>query len=226
MAKLNSLEYNGQKIDYTNPDDPDGNGTPNTASSTSVFDWLQTRLEALSKATDRLKAKAENYISYVSKNKTLNKAIRSTTSEINAQSQAYSNYLARFHALGLSEEYRNKIRNGSLNIETMDTSTEAGKALADKISEGQELWDKIQGCNDSITTLTSSLKDLNKQKLDNIVEYFDNISANSDAVIEKLDARLAYRSVNGDSSVSSYQKNILLKQKQEAEKNLATLQKK
>lgn len=226
MAKLNSLEYNGQKIDYTNPDDPDGNGTPNTASSTSVFDWLQTRLEALSKATDRLKAKAENYISYVSKNKTLNKAIRSATSEINAQSQAYSNYLARFHALGLSEEYRNKIRNGSLDIETMDTSTEAGKALADKISEGQELWDKIQGCNDSITTLTSSLKDLNKQKLDNIVEYFDNISANSNAVIEKLAARLAYRSVNGDSSVSSYQKNILQKQKQEAEKNLATLQKK
>lgn len=98
-----------------------------TASSSSAketkefseeLNWIEKLINRVSTALDKLKDKVSNtYIGWSIRNNSLSKAMEKTNDEINVQQQAYEKYMQKAASVGLSQEYVNKIQNGSLDIE-------------------------------------------------------------------------------------------------------------
>ena len=159
-------------------------------------DWIPTALAILKKKTqDYIKA-VEKQIGYIAKNKTLDKAIQNVTDEINLNQKAVERYKKQAsdfaQRAGLSSDIVKKIQEGEINIEEYDENTRKA------IKTYQTWWDKAKGCLDTIESLNDQLYTLSKQKLDNIVTYFDNITKNLDAKIENYNGKVSLKEALGE----------------------------
>lgn len=169
------LDLSTISTDFSSTFSPEVNDTSSKDSS-ETFDWIETRIQNLTDALDKLKAKADDtYSSWSARNSNLQSAIAKTQEAINLQAQAYNAYMAQANSVGLSETYKSLVRNGALNISTITDDK-----LADKINEYQSWYEKAKDCLDTQQDLQDSLNELNSQK-------FENLQSQYDAMIESLE---------------------------------------
>ena len=83
--------------------------------------------------------------------------------------QAYNRYIQEANSVGLDEAWASKVRDGSINIETI-----TDESLMDKIKDYENLYNKPLDVQDIIADYQSQLLDLATEKLDNIEQYFEN----------------------------------------------------
>lgn len=60
----------------------------------------------------------------------LKRQVKATEKQIVANEKASDAYMKKAESIGLSEEYKNKVINGTLTVEEIDTSSDSGKQLA------------------------------------------------------------------------------------------------
>ena len=83
--------------------------------------------------------------------------------------QAYNRYIQEANSVGLDEAWASKVRDGSINIETI-----TDESLMDKIKDYENWYNKALDVQDIIADYQSQLLDLATEKLDNIEQYFEN----------------------------------------------------
>lgn len=83
--------------------------------------------------------------------------------------QAYNRYIQEANSVGLDEAWASKVRDGSINIETI-----TDESLMDKIKDYENWYNKALDVQDTIADYQSQLLDLATEKLDNIEQYFEN----------------------------------------------------
>lgn len=141
-----------------------------------LIDWIPTYLAVLKKRTTELIGAADDALHYLTKNKTIDSAIDNVAQEINANVAAvmrYRTFLADYAIRGnLSDELIATIQNGDIDI-TQYKDENTVKA----IQGYQQYWEKLKACLDTISALNDQMEELSKQKLDNVVNYFDQIDS-------------------------------------------------
>ena len=182
-------------------------------------------IEKISDQTGRLIDKVERFFSWQKKNAMINRAVKSTDKEINANQKQISQLITAVKKVkgvsdlyakkmdkigeGLSGDYKNKIKNGTLQIEDIeDTDLQEtiknyekwyGK-LQDCKETMDEYNDSVQECRDAISSLYEQQRDLIRQKLDNILSYYSDMDSYLSSITSKIESIISLNDEMGKRS--------------------------
>lgn len=183
-----------------------------------LHDWITRALDVAEKRTQALVDSVKDFVGYMAQNKQLDKALESTRKEIELNQQAYVRYMQQAadvqDQLDLSDEIVRKIHEGVIDIESYDETTQK------KIAEYQEWYEKAENCKDAIEELKDQERELQLQRMDNIIEDYENRLDYISDQSEKVQREIEYqRAVGMEVQASSYEELI-----QGEQKKIAALQ--
>lgn len=75
------------------------------------------------------------------------------TQQINTQNQAYTRYMQQANSVGLSSDWMDKVKNG-----TIDISTITDEDLSDKIKDFQDFYEKAIEAKDAVADLHEEIR--------------------------------------------------------------------
>lgn len=148
-----------------------------------TYNWIEIFLENLAKKSNALIDKASKFISWSKKNAMINRAVKATDKQITGQTNAYAYYAEKARKVGLNNAYIDKIQNGTLTMEDMQN-----EKLSGKIEKYQEWYDRMVACEDAINELYDQERDLIRQKLDNVLDYYSDLDSYMSSVVSKMDS--------------------------------------
>lgn len=175
--------------------------------SKGIIDWIEILFKRVERWIGILKNRMEDvYNSWEDRDWSVKQSIKETTKEIKLQQRAADRYRQEAESVDLSEHLKQLTRDGTINIREYDSDT------VSKIQEYQKWYDLYLDCTDAVDDLNRSLKDLYKQKFDNIITKWNNkIQQLSDSqehlnsiVKQRTDAASDYVGFS-NSRVASYQ---------------------
>lgn len=207
-TKVNPTVSLGNKNNSSKDSSNKSKSKDKTKPTAQIFDFIERRINKLTKTIDYAKAKIEALFTVKAKNSQLDTALKNTTNLINAQKKAANKYQAYADKLaknatkgkkGLKQSEVNKyiklIENGSLTKEAI--SSIKNEKLKTFIENYQTYYDKAQEAKKAVQDNIASIVELNKQKLDNITSYYDALISKIDATTSKLEAQISLqKSVN------------------------------
>ena len=136
-----------------------------------TIDWIEVAIDRIERAIDQLDTKANSvYRTWSERNGELTKQISEVGNEIALQQKAYDEYIKEANSVGLSEVYAAKVRDGTIDIETI-----TDEDLAEKIKSYTEWYEKALDCQDAILELTEAESELYAQRFENIQSQYDGI---------------------------------------------------
>ncbi|MEZ3504491.1 MAG: hypothetical protein K1W25_13750, partial [Lachnospiraceae bacterium] len=147
------------------------------------YNWIERLLDRLEKITEKWKSYADKFQTWWNKNRSLNHAIKATQTEIGANSEAHDYYRKKADSVGLNRKYRDLVENGKILIEDI-----TDEELADKIDQYQEWYDKAKDVQNRIDELYDSERDLIRQKLDNVLDYYGDLDSYLSSVTAKMES--------------------------------------
>lgn len=107
-----------------------------TEETKETLDWIERKIKEIEREIENLEQKASaTYKSWSTRNSALASEMTKVTEEISIQEQAYQRYMQEANSVGLSEEYASKVRNGTIDIETITDEN-----LIEQINEYQEWY--------------------------------------------------------------------------------------
>ena len=134
-----------------------------------TFDWIEIAINRISEAIDRVKVKAESAFKTLTKrNNAAAEEISLITDKINTQNSAYTRYMQQANSVGLSSDWQNKVKNG-----TIDISTITDEDLSDKIKDFQEFYEKAIEAKDAVADLHEEIAKLYQDRFENISNKYE-----------------------------------------------------
>lgn len=142
--------------------------------STQAKDWIETALDRLERIVEKYQDIAESdYSNYKSSEKNYDKALKNLNEQLQTQKDSRAKYVAKTNevasAVGLSDELKKKVQNGTINIESLSEDDKK------RVDAYQEWYEKILDCDKAIRELTKSQKDLAKAKVERVIEAYDTV---------------------------------------------------
>lgn len=165
-----------------------------------IFDWIERRIKNFQRKFDKWLNQAETAVTSGFITKYYKKAAKSLNKELNTYGKAYKRYMKEANSAGLSRKYRKKVKNGTIDIESI-----TDEKLAEKIKTYQDYYDKAV---DSTTSFVETAEELYSLPLDKAAAKIEKFS---DA-IDLLDKKL-------DNATGAKAKNSLIDQQTAQEKN-------
>lgn len=167
--------------------------TKSAKDSTETFDWVKTKLDKFSKAVERISNQITDYISSAFKTVLLKRQVKAVEKQIKANEHGYTAYMNKANSIGISDDYKNKVINGALSVEDIDTSTDTGKQLAKDVKNFQTYYNSAQDCKDTIQELNNKLLELYEtivnmptekaeKKIDRLKTKMESLSSVSDTI--------------------------------------------
>lgn len=138
-SKNNVGYVSGKKYGSTSSSSSGSNSGDSDASDEAdefeeTLDWIETKINRIERAISKLDTTASSvYKNWGTRNEALVNQISKVGEEINLQQQAYDRYMQQANSVGLSEDYASKVRDGTIDIETI-----TDEDLNDKISDYKE----------------------------------------------------------------------------------------
>lgn len=178
-----------------------------------LYDWVERALEVAAKATQDIIDSVAEKIGAIGKNRAIEDALVKTAQEIALNEQGYAKYMETAgrvqREIGLSQELVNLIQNGAINIADYDDETKK------KIEAYQEWFNKAEAVKETIEDLKEQQVELSRQKLDNIVNYYDLLKDRTDAAIASSESLRELMVATGkEITASDYAKDIALMNEQ------------
>lgn len=175
-----------------NTDETEKN-TEAKSDSTEAFDWVKTKLDKFAKSVERISNQITDYISSAFKTVLLKRQVKAVEKQLKANEQGYTAYMNKANSVDISDDYKNKVINGTFSIEEIDTSSDSGKQLAKDIKQFQEFYNSAQNCKDTVQELNNKLLELYEtivnmptekaeKKIDRLKTKLESLNAVSDTV--------------------------------------------
>ena len=140
-----------------------------------TFDWIEIAISRVERAIDNLDQTANNvYKSWSDRNSALSQEIGKVREEIELQDDAAQRYLQEANSVGLDESYAKKIRNGTLDIDTLNQDN-ASEELVEKIKDYQKWYELSLACTDAAEKLREEESKLYAQRFENVQAQYDGI---------------------------------------------------
>ena len=190
-----------------------GSGSGNSSQEKDTikqYNWIEVVINRVKEAISRLtKVRDNSYISWTKRNKALVSEISKVKEEIDIQRQAYDAYMSKANSIGLSEEYKQKVQNGTMQIEDI-----ADENLQNQIDQYQEWYDKAIECSDAIQDLNINLSELAEQKFDNVKTEFESFISLVEGQAAIIDERINRTQEQGYFVSKTYYNNLIAYEKQ------------
>lgn len=156
-----------------------------------MFDWTQISIDRVDEEIDRLKNKISDANGYKLKNQLTGTAFDEMSKKIAGLESQLNTYQDKLSSAGekLSESYIDKIKNGTLEVETV-----TDEVISNNIKEYQKWYNQINDVNKELDSTKKAMQELAKSRLDNIITDFNSLTS----LMEKY---------------SSYRKNLVDLQK-------------
>ena len=175
-----------------NTDETEKN-TKAKSDSTEAFDWVKTKLDKFAKSVERISNQITDYISSTFKTVLLKRQVKAVEKQLKANEQGYTAYMDKANSIDISDDYKNKVINGTFSIEEIDTSSDSGKQLAKDIKQFQEFYNSAQDCKDTVQELNNKLLELYEtivnmptekaeKKIERLKTKLESLNAVSDTV--------------------------------------------
>lgn len=149
----------------------------------NLVDFIKILYDRVSRLADLAEKAIDRAVGLVNKQAQATDAIDKVRTELSTAQQAADKYLEYANGVGLSEEYKRKIQNGSLSIENItDENTK------DAISKYQSYWESYQEYSDKTLDLQDKLTDLAEKRLSIIEDEYDAIEDIQKSLQDKLEA--------------------------------------
>ena len=167
--------------------------TKSAKDSTEAFDWVKTKLDKFAKSVERISNQITDYISSTFKTVLLKRQVKAVEKQLKANEQGYTAYMDKANSIDISDDYKNKVINGTFSIEEIDTSSDSGKQLAKDIKQFQEFYNSAQDCKDTVQELNNKLLELYEtivnmptekaeKKIERLKTKLESLNAVSDTV--------------------------------------------
>lgn len=161
--------------------------------STEAFDWVKTKLDKFAKSVERISNQITDYISSAFKTVLLKRQVKAVEKQLKANEQGYTAYMNKANSIDISDDYKNKVINGTFSIEEIDTSSDSGKQLAKDIKNFQTYYNSAQDCKDTVQELNNKLLELYEtivnmptekaeKKIERLKTKLESLNAVSDTV--------------------------------------------
>lgn len=137
--------------------------------SEELLDWIETLLSRTSRLTELATSAVDRAVGLANKQNALVDAVTKTQNEITTNQNAANKYFAQANSLGLAQGYVDKIKNGTLDIESITDDT-----LKDKISKYKDYYEKGLSAQDKVLDLQDKLNELYQKRLEIIEKEYDN----------------------------------------------------
>lgn len=176
-----------------------------------TFDWIDILFSRLERTIDNLDKTVNNaYKSWSDRNNALASEIVEVGKLINQQNSAYTTYMNKADAVGLSESWASKVRNGSLSIEDETTINES---TAEKIKEYQEWYEKALKCEDAIEDLKQTEAELYEQRFENVQSEYDSILQGFEHTESMLNEYISQAEAKGRIVSKSYYQALIINER-------------
>jgi len=139
-----------------------------------VFDWISTTIDRVNEKVEKLQDQISNASNWKVKNSLTDTTIDAMSDKLTAlQSQAdtYQKEADKY-AKNLNGSYLDKIKNGTLEVETI-----TDEVIANNVKSYQEWYDKAEDVKNEIDDVKKSMQELAESKLDNIISDFDSLTS-------------------------------------------------
>lgn len=167
--------------------------TKSAKDSTEAFDWVKTKLDKFAKSVEHISNQITDYISSAFKTVLLKRQVKAVEKQLKANEQGYTAYMNKANSVDISDDYKNKVINGTFSIEEIDTSSDSGKQLAKDIKQFQEFYNSAQDCKDTVQELNNKLLELYEtivnmptekaeKKIERLKTKLESLNAVSDTV--------------------------------------------
>lgn len=160
--------------------------------SEELLDWIETLLSRTSRLTELATNAVERAVGLSNKQNALVDAVTKTQNEITTNQNAANKYFAQANSLGLAPGYVDKIKNGTLDIESITDDN-----LKDKISKYKDYYEKGLSAQDKVLDLQDKLNELYQKRLEIIEKEYDTIVEVNNSLKDMLDAKISYNSAYG-----------------------------
>ena len=185
--------YNDNSGAVSNNTSATEDNTKATKDSTEAFDGIKRYTQKFAKAVEQISNQITDYISSTFKTTLLKRQVKATEKQIAANEKASDAYMKKAEAIGLSEEYKNKVINGTLTVEDIDTSSNSGKQLTKDIKNFENYYDASRECKDTVQELNNKLLELYEtivnmptekaeKKIDRLKTKMESLSSVSDTI--------------------------------------------
>lgn len=160
--------------------------------SEELLDWIETLLSRTSRLTELATSAVDRAVGLANKQNALVDAVTKTQNEITTNQNSANEYFAKADSLKLAPGYADKIKNGTLDIESITDDN-----LKDKISKYKEYYEKGLSAQDKVLDLQDKLNELYQKRLEIIEKEYDTIVEVNDSLKDMLDAKISYNSAYG-----------------------------
>lgn len=177
--------------------------------STRAKDWVDVALDRLERIVNKYQEIAESdYSNYRASEKAYDKALVNIKSQIKSQKNSRVIYENKANevasAVGLSDDLRQKVQNGTINIESLSEDDKK------RVDAYQEWYKKILDCDEALRKLKTSQKDLAKAKVDRVIDAYDTIIGKRENKASYYEESQSLRQAQGKSQApgSVYEKQM------------------
>lgn len=203
--KVPQVQYNGG--DKTR--DAKDKASNSAAEDAELFDWIETKIQRLEREITNLGKTADaTFKTWAERTVALGQEMEKVNEQIDLQQTAYATYMKQAEAIDLAQEYKNKVMNGTLDVESI-----SDKTLKKNIKDFKEVYEKALAAKDKVDDLQSSLANLAKTKFDNISAQFDDLISDIDHGLKYVTAQLeSVETVGKIAGKSFYEEQIKAEQ--------------
>lgn len=205
----NNVEGGGKVGAYETTKSSSSSSSPSSTKTKDDFketiDWIEIAISRIEREIDNLDKKANNvYKSWSSRSSALTEEITKVRDEIQLQSSAYDEYMSEANNVGLSKSWAKKVREGKVDIETIKD-----EALAEKIKNYQNWYEKALQCKDTIEDLKETESALYAQRFENIQTQYDGILQGYEHTETMLDEYISQAEEQGHIVSKSYYQALI-----------------
>lgn len=142
---------------------------------TKIFDWAAVGIDRVNEKFEKLQDKISDASNWKVKNTLTDTAIDAMSDKLSALQLQADTYQKQADSYEVSPVYLDKIKNGTLEIETI-----TDEVVANNIESYQEWYNKAEDVRKQIDETKKSMKELAKSRLDNIINDFDSLTSLSE----------------------------------------------
>ncbi len=173
-----------------------------------IIDWINIEIEQSQKKVDKIQDQISDTSKWKPKNVLTDTAIAEMSKQIEALQTQADTYQAKANSLNLSPSYIDKIKNGTLEIETI-----TDEVISNNIKEYQKWYGEAENVRKKIDDVKKSMKELAQSKLDNIINDFDSLISLMDKYSSYSESLIQLQEKLG-ASISDVDYNDLINQQE------------
>lgn len=167
-------------------------GSSDKSTTEEVVDYIKILLSRLSRLSELATDAIDRAVGLVAKENQAADAISKLQNERVHNQKAAEMYLAKAESIGLSDAYKNQLKNGSFNIETI-----TDEDLKKKISDYQSYYESYLDATDNVAKLEDKITELAEKRLEIIEKEYDAIVDINDKIKNVADSKISLNDALG-----------------------------